>query len=307
MSGEIASLPDTAELHFSNERAFIRKEAGEGTILEWVDTVYLSRFECYCDDNGRAYVLDTETDATSWHDQMMKTSQTRTLTLASFGAAGPRDVGVCLYRYDAPRAAGRLFWTLRDLQVGLDLAVNSKYAMQWVHHQWSTWQAFILEDLKFPSGHMIRSHASLERQRTRGASEMCDDHSTQEYATSTAATLALLCRWSCTLQGEGRASALKLLSSLLECCVPASSLHAFIRSETDTIDSSSMWPTEHNKHKHVLKVNGRCVLVDAVLAAVPDLRSALKRSLGNVRNHASSMTSVMFDIIRLMILCMSVH
>ena len=81
----------------------------------------------------------------------------------------------------------------------LCLKVTKDTYTRWVVKNWAAWTQWLL-GIGVPATHMVRSRLSVDKGER-------EEFSLPGFACSTAALLALLCRWEVTLAGEGAKAA----------------------------------------------------------------------------------------------------
>ena len=223
-----------------------------------------------------------------------------------------------IYTFSIHRDGQQMFWEVRNfqdcgatnanppampkssqccghpLQDHLRLALTDRHQSCWINSQWQVWMEWTSSSLALPSSGFIRSHQSAHyraQSSSSGSSSNCNRRETvsvAEYATSTIVTLALLCRWSHTLKGQGKHNAAQILQELLECCLP-DSLVALIVKGWGEIDTQHCWPKQWQDPAFEVTLQVRAVQLLPLAALCEEISHELQRSLGQTTQKRGSM------------------
>ena len=276
ITGECKSFEAHYILHYdSHGMAYVREDGQQA--VQWLKVV-LPSLAAFRTGDGKVYILDRVVGTVRWQSQLSCEYETKTALMSSAAGGTSQELSVLVSKMAVPRQGAYMFWCLRDFRQFMDLTLSPKYLNSWLSHQWGAWQAFASE-ARLPVEQLVRSHASQEARKKLHGDAIKDEFTFQEYSASTCMSLALLSRWACTLQKDGRSKARALLSDILDHTMPASKLYVYIPGFDSLPCMEHSWPVSLQDARHRMEVNNRCIHPEVLLPEMPELKSALARSL----------------------------
>eukprot|EP00974_Lingulodinium_polyedra_P127369 11201934-Lingulodinium_polyedra.AAC.1 len=120
----------------------------------------------------------------------------------------------------------------------LMLSVSNRHFAQWIPNQWHSWKQFIT-DIDLDGDELVASAESRNKRVRRDPdnASLSQEFVFTEWAASSSALVALLCRWSTSLQPRSRLQAVQVLDAVITAAVPETLLIWWF-GDGDSMDTS---------------------------------------------------------------------